>query len=109
MSTDTGNRPLSPHLSVYRFHLTMALSIIHRILGVALAGALVLVIVWLWAAAYSPECFAAMAECLKTPLAQGILLLATCGFYLKMALGIRHLVWDAGYGFEVATARKSGL
>jgi succinate dehydrogenase / fumarate reductase, cytochrome b subunit len=108
MTSHTDSRPLSPHLSVYKFHITMALSIFHRVLGVALVAVLALIVVWLWAAAYSPDCFAGMTEFLHTPAAGALLLAAGFAFYLKMALGLRHLFWDAGYGFAPATARKTG-
>jgi succinate dehydrogenase / fumarate reductase cytochrome b subunit len=109
MTSQYDSRPLSPHLSIYKFHLTMVLSILHRILGVSLVGVLAFIVAWLWAAAYAPDCFAAMTDFLQTPIAGGMLLAAGFAFYLKMALGLRHLWWDAGYGFTPDNARNSGI
>lgn len=103
------DRPLSPHLQIYRWYLTMALSIAHRASGVALSVALLFLAWWLMALADGPEAFARV-EWWKDSIL-GVLFLFGCTFVLTyhMGNGIRHLVWDAGYGFEPETARQSGL
>lgn len=108
-SSDPGaSRPLSPHLSVYRFHLSMALSILHRAAGMALTGVLVLFIVWLWAAAYSGECFDAINGLLRTPVGLVLLIGVSLVFNFKFVTGLRHLWWDTGAGFAVPSIDKSG-
>ncbi len=107
MATD--NRPLSPHLQVYRWQITMAMSILHRLTGVGLAvGALVLTY-WLNAAAYGYDAFATAQSILGSWI--GILLLIgwTFALFYHLCNGIRHLVWDAGRGFEISQARASGI
>ncbi len=106
--TDTP-RPLSPHLSIYRFHSSMALSILHRIAGVAMTGALVLFIVWLAAAAYDADLFETFTALLKTPFGMVVLALASFVFYFKFAAGMRHLWWDTGRGFAITSIDKSSV
>lgn len=100
-------RPLSPHLSVYRFHLSMALSILHRIAGVVLVGALILIVLWLYGAAYDTLLFTDITSCLKSTLGKIVLAGFTIIFYLKFALGLRHLLWDTGHGFALSNVDKS--
>jgi succinate dehydrogenase / fumarate reductase cytochrome b subunit len=102
-------RPLSPHLQIFRWYLTMALSIAHRASGMALAIGLVLLTWWLVALASGPDAFAAVEWWKDSVL--GVLVLFGYTFVISYHLGngIRHLVWDMGYGFEPAIARLSGL
>ncbi|MGM0559885.1 MAG: succinate dehydrogenase, cytochrome b556 subunit [Pseudomonadota bacterium] len=106
MSAD--HRPLSPHLQVYKPQLTSVMSILHRITGVALAVGTLLLIYWLAAAAGGPERYAAAQGFMASPI--GLLLLFgwTLAFFYHLSNGIRHLFWDAGYGFELPTVYKSG-
>lgn len=103
------SRPLSPHLQIYRWYLTMALSIANRASGMALAFGLLLLSWWLLALASGPEAFARV-EWWKDSFI-GVLVLFGYTFVLAFHLGsgMRHLVWDAGYGFDPDVARKSGL
>lgn len=104
----TGERPLSPHLQVYRWQITMLLSITHRFTGVGLSvGALVLTY-WLAAAAYGPGAFERAQSFLNSWF--GILLLLgwTFAIFFHLCNGIRHLFWDAGSGFEMSQVRASG-
>lgn len=108
-SSDSGaSRPLSPHLSIYRFHLSMALSILHRAAGMALFGALLLFILWLWSAAYDAELFDCLSGLLRTPVGIAVLVAASFVFYFKFATGMRHLWWDTGRGFALKSLDKSG-
>ena len=101
------NRPLSPHLQVYRWQVTMALSILHRITGVGLGLGLLLLTWWLVAAASGPEYFEFVDGIMTSIIGRLIMFGFTLALFLHMCNGIRHLVWDAGYGFEIASARAS--
>ena len=99
----SNNHPVSPHLQIYRLPLTALLSIIHRITGVILSlGSLVLVWV-LVAAAHSAEYYALVASHLSAWYGQVFLLGFLFSLYLHFCHGIRHLIWDVGYGFEMET------
>lgn len=101
-------RPLSPHLGVYKFMYTMALSILHRITGVAASVGFLAFAWWLMALASGPEAYAAAMRCLSSPLAKLLLVGFTFSFVYHFCNGIRHLVWDTGRGLERAQARRSG-
>ena len=101
-------RPLSPHLSVFRWPITMALSILHRAAGVAMSVGLIAYAVWLMAAAGSPELYGWLQEFFSSILGQLMLIGWSFAFFLHLANGIRHLVWDTGRGFELETAAKTG-
>ncbi|MDH3239560.1 MAG: succinate dehydrogenase, cytochrome b556 subunit [Alphaproteobacteria bacterium] len=102
------DRPLSPHLQVYRPQFTSILSILHRITGVALGlGALALV-AWLAALAAGPEAFAVARGVARSWLGCLVLVGFTWALFYHLCNGIRHLFWDAGMGFELETARLSG-
>jgi len=102
-------RPLSPHLGVYRWQWSMALSILHRATGIALAVGTLLLIYWLWAAASGPAAFAAARALIGSWFGQICLLGWTVALFYHLFNGIRHLFWDAGRGFELKTARLSGM
>lgn len=94
------NRPLSPHLSIYRPIVTMVMSILHRITGVANFAGIVLVVWWLVAAASGPGAYAVAAGFLGSWLGILILFGFTWSVTHHMLGGIRHLIWDTGHGFE---------
>jgi succinate dehydrogenase / fumarate reductase cytochrome b subunit len=102
-------RPLSPHLQIYRWYFTMALSIAHRASGVALAAGLVLLTWWLVALASGPDYFALVQGVMDNILGGLILFGYTFVLLYHLANGIRHLAWDAGWGFEKEQARQSGM
>ena len=106
--TRTVNRPMSPHLQVYRPQWTSVLSITHRLTGVALAVGTLLLACWLIAAGTSAEAFDAVQSFIGSWF--GLLLLFgwTLALFYHLANGIRHLFWDAGMGFELKTAEMSG-
>ena len=106
---DRGGRPLSPHLQVYRWQWTMALSILHRITGVALAVGTLLLVWWLTAAAYSEAAHADAQGFLGSILGRLLLLGWTFALYFHLCNGIRHLVWDSGRGLELGPAYRSAL
>ena len=103
------NRPLSPHLQVYRPQWTSVLSISHRATGVALAFGTLLLVYWLVAAASGPEAFALAQRLIGSIVGQLLLLGWTFALFYHFCNGIRHLFWDAGYGFELRNAYRSGL
>lgn len=102
-------RPLSPHIQIYRWPLTMALSIVHRVTGAGLALGLILVTWWLLALASGPEAFATVQAVMGSWFGILVLFLWTLALYFHLGNGVRHLMWDAGYGFEVDVARNSGI
>lgn len=103
-----GSRPLSPHLQVYRPQITSMLSISHRITGIGLSVGTLLLVWWLVAAATGPEAFGTVQAFIGSWF--GLLLMFGWTFCLWFHLsnGIRHLVWDAGYGFELPQVYFSG-
>lgn len=100
-------RPLSPHLSIYRFMYTMALSIAHRIAGVALSIGLVLFAYWLMAAASGEQAYVSALGLLSTPVVKITLAGWLLAFVYHLCNGIRHLTWDVGIGLEKHEARRS--
>lgn len=105
----TGNRPLSPHLQVYRWQITSVLSILHRLTGVALVFGALLLAYWLTAAAYGPEAFARAQAFMGSWFGRLILFGMTFALFYHLANGVRHLAWDAGWGFELTTVRRTGI
>ena len=99
--TPTRARPLSPHLQVYRWQVQMVTSILHRATGIALVvGALALV--WgLAALAAGPESWNDFAACVGSPLGQVALFAFAWALAYHLLNGVRHLVQDAGYGFDI--------
>ena len=104
----TGQRPLSPHLQVYRWQITMTLSILHRATGLALAFGTLLLARWLLALASGPEAYAEVAQWNASWLGRLFLFGWTWSLFYHLCNGIRHLAWDAGLGFEIPTVYKSG-
>jgi succinate dehydrogenase / fumarate reductase cytochrome b subunit len=102
------NRPLSPHISVYRWRITSTLSILHRATGLALSLTSILLAVWLLAAASGPSRYEAVTGFIASPVGLLILIAASYAFFFHLCNGIRHLFWDAGKGFEIEQARASG-
>ena len=102
------NRPLSPDMQIYRPQLTSVLSISHRVTGVALSIGTVLLVLWLTAAAAGPQAYSVVSGSIHSWL--GLLLMFgwTFSLFFHLCNGIRHLVWDAGYGFELGTIYASG-
>jgi succinate dehydrogenase / fumarate reductase cytochrome b subunit len=92
-------RPLSPHLSIYKPLLTMMMSIVHRITGAALYVGTLLLVWWLIAAASGPNAYANVQWFMGTVIGKIILFGYTWALIHHMLGGIRHLIWDMGYGF----------
>lgn len=102
----TQDRPLSPHLTIYKFYPTMTMSIVHRITGAALYFGTLLVAWWLIAAAAGPEYFDFTNAIFGSILGRLVLFGYTWALLHHMIGGIRHLVWDTGRGLEKNTSTK---
>ena len=102
------NNPLSPHLQVYRPQLTSVLSITHRATGVFLAIGTLMLLYWLVAAALGPASYAEAQRCFAALPTRLLLVAWTFAFYYHLCNGIRHLLWDTGWGLDLATAYKTG-
>ena len=102
------NRPLPPHLQIYRPQLTSVLSILHRITGVALAVGTILLVYWLIATASGPQAFATANGIIGSWIGLILLFGWTFALFFHLANGIRHLFWDAGLGFELKAVYASG-
>jgi len=101
-------RPLSPHLQVYRWPVSMALSILHRMTGVALAVGTLLLTWWLVAAASSDDVFDAAQRFMGSIVGLILLFGWSAALIFHFFSGIRHLVWDTGVGFDSPTYTTSG-
>lgn len=101
------NRPLSPHLSIYRWPITMTLSILHRGTGVALSIGFVVLTMWLFDASGSPENYLIFISLMDTNVGLVLLVGWSFSFFFHLANGVRHLVWDLGLGFEISQANAS--
>lgn len=104
----TQERPLSPHLQIYRPQLTSVLSILHRATGVALAVGTLLLTYWLVAAAAGPAAYKDAQAVIGSMLGQLLLFLWSWSLFYHLCNGIRHLFWDAGYGFDLQAVYRSG-
>tara|TARA_Y100000590_G_scaffold28205_1_gene31667 strand:- start:2554 stop:2946 length:393 start_codon:yes stop_codon:yes gene_type:complete len=101
-------RPLSPHLQVYKWQISMFLSILHRASGTVLGLGTLLLAYWLISIAMGPEVFSD-AQCFLGSIFGRIILFGfTAALILHFLNGVRHLFWDAGYGFELSTSKFSG-
>jgi succinate dehydrogenase / fumarate reductase cytochrome b subunit len=103
-------RPLSPFMFPvwYRFQLGSLLSILHRLTGIALTVGSILLTWWLIAVAAGGRLFAATHVFIASPIGMLLLFLWSAAFFYHLCSGIRHLAWDAGYGFEIRDAHRNG-
>lgn len=102
-------RPLSPHLQVYRPQVTSVLSIFHRLTGVVLAFAALLLTYWLASAAYGPESFGRAQAVMESWFGRLVLFGFTFSLFYHLCNGIRHLGWDLGWGFDLVKLRLTGV
>lgn len=105
---DVRNRPLSPHLQVYRPQITSVLSITHRATGIVLSSGAVLLVLWLVAAASGPGGFAAAQWFAGSWIGYILLFVYSLCLFYHLLNGIRHLFWDTGAGFELETVTRTG-
>ena len=103
-------RPLSPFMfpTWYRFQMTSVLSILHRLTGIALTVGSILLAWWLVAVAAGGEVYAGTRAFMVSPIGRFLLFGWSVAFFYHLCSGIRHLAWDAGYGFEIRSAYRSG-
>lgn len=102
-------RPLSPHLQIYRWPVTMGTSILHRVTGFGLTLGSVLLAWWLVAAAMGPAAYADFQALANTWFGLFVLFGFTLSLVFHAVNGVRHLFWDLGYGFAVPTANRTGI
>jgi len=103
------NRPLSPHLQVWRFHVTMLGSILHRISGVGLYGGALILAGWALSLASGPDAYGAYMALLGSIPGKLVLFALTLSFFYHLAKGIQHLVWDTGRGFALKAANAASI
>ena len=101
--------PLSPHLQIYRWHISSLLSITHRISGVINLLALILIFFWLLALSFGESNYEILLLLINSFAGKFVLIGFTWSMSFHLLSGIRHLVWDLGYGFEIKTANITGI
>lgn len=105
----SAERPLSPHLQIYRWPVTMGTSILHRVTGFGLALGTLILAWWLVAAAMGPSAYATFQAVANHWFGLFVLFGFTVALVFHAVNGVRHLFWDLGAGFAVPTANRSGL
>ena len=103
------NNPLSPHLQIYRWHISSLLSITHRISGVINLLSLILIFFWLLVLSFDQSIYKLFLLMANSFFGKFILIAYTWSMTIHVLSGIRHLIWDLGYGFEIKTAKISGI
>jgi succinate dehydrogenase / fumarate reductase cytochrome b subunit len=103
-ATRPKDKPIAPHLSVWRWHITMATSILHRVTGTALYGGAILFAVWLITIAAGPETYRYVSDLLASPIGVVALYLLVAAFAFHLANGIRHFIFDTGAGLKPTDA-----
>jgi succinate dehydrogenase / fumarate reductase cytochrome b subunit len=101
--------PISPHLQIYRWHISSLLSITHRIAGIVNLLALILMFFWLLAFSLGESNYELFLLAINSFFGKFILIGFTWSMSFHIFSGIRHLVWDMGYGLEIKTANISGV
>ena len=101
------SRPLSPHLTIYHWYITMVMSIVHRATGIVVTVGLLGLTWWLTALASGPDAFATVQAALDNILGGLILFGFTLALFLHAATGVRHLIWDWGYGLNKHAATQT--
>ena len=101
--------PLSPHLQIYKWHISSLLSITHRISGVINLIALILIFFWLLFLSFGENNYELFISIINSFFGKFILIGFTWSMIFHLLSGIRHLVWDLGYGYEIKTANISGI
>lgn len=107
MAAERDQRPLSPHLQIYRLPLNALLSITHRMTGLVLVIGAIWTVVLLIAAAGGSQPYQTFYVAMTSWIGQVILFGMTLALYTHLCTGVRHLFWDAGYGFDLATTQRT--
>ena len=103
------HNPISPHLQIYRWHISSLLSITHRITGVINLLALILMFFWILTFSFGEKNYELFLLTINSFFGKFILIGFTWSMSFHIFSGIRHLAWDMGYGFEIKTANISGI
>ena len=101
--------PLSPHLQIYRWHISSLISITHRISGVINLLSLILIFYWLVVLSFGESNYESFLLIVNSFFGKFILVGFTWSMIFHLLSGIRHLTWDLGYGYEIKTANISGI
>tara|TARA_B110000263_G_C15202266_1_gene461167 strand:- start:251 stop:637 length:387 start_codon:yes stop_codon:yes gene_type:complete len=101
--------PLSPHIQIYRWHISSLLSITHRISGILNFLGLILIFFWIFILSFEESNYEFFLLIINNFIGQFILIGFTWSMTFHLLSGIRHLAWDMGYGFEIKTANRSGI
>lgn len=101
-------RPLSPHLQIYRPQITSVLSILHRMTGVGLTLLMMLIVAWVVSLAMGEVVYGEFISLMQHPVAQVMLFGLTFAFFYHLCAGIRHLLWDAGYFLSIESVKSTG-
>ena len=108
MSELQENRPLSPHVGIYRWQISNTLSILHRMTGFGLVIGLIPLALWIWGAAYQAPLFDWLSINAHTIVGKVLLTGWLLAFYYHLANGLRHLNWDIGRGFSLPAMATTG-
>ena len=103
------NRPISPHLQIYKPQITSILSISHRFTGIILFFSCFLVCIWLFAMAFNDNLYDLINIFFSGIIGKVILFFITFSFFYHLLNGVRHLVWDIGYGYKIRNVYLSGI
>jgi succinate dehydrogenase / fumarate reductase, cytochrome b subunit len=104
----SADRPISPHLQIYRWQLPMLLSILHRAAGVVLSAGAILLVWWLVAAASGPDAYEGVENFLGSWIGLLVLFGWTTALFYHLCNGIRHLVWDTGQALDLKSTYLGG-
>ncbi|MDO9429783.1 MAG: succinate dehydrogenase, cytochrome b556 subunit [Pseudomonadota bacterium] len=102
-------RPLSPHTTIWRWHVTAITSILHRATGCALYGGGLILAIWAITLAAGPEAYGTFKAVMGSPLGKVVLFGLTLSTFYHLAKGVQHLIWDAGTGYNLKTATMGSI
>ena len=103
------NNPLSPHIQVYRWHISSLVSITHRITGIVNISAITIICFWIFSLLFGEPSYNLIKLFLRSVFGKFIILCLTWSFSFHVLSEIRHLMMDLGYGFELKTTKITGL
>jgi succinate dehydrogenase / fumarate reductase cytochrome b subunit len=101
--------PLSPHLQIYRWHLSMILSITHRVIGVVNSVAMILICLWTISLLLGEENYEIIKFFFQSFFGKILIISLSWSFSFHILSEIRHLIWDLGYGFDLKISKITGI
>ena len=101
--------PLSPHLQIYRWHLSMILSITHRIIGIINSVAMILICLWTISLLFGEENYEIIKIIFQSFFGNLLIISLSWSFSFHILSEIRHLIWDLGYGFDLKISKITGI